>query len=100
MTSPDLSRLETPCLLLERERLQRNATVMLEKAARHGLYLRPHVKTSKCVEVAEIATGGRVSGLTASTLNEVDFFSRAGRLRPSSRPLVPQVRASQFRGLD
>ncbi len=78
MTTPDLSRLETPCLLLEHERLQRNATAMLEKAARHGLYLRPHVKTSKCVEVAEIATGGRVSGLTASTLNEVDFFSRAG----------------------
>lgn len=38
--------LPTPSLVLNRARLERNCGRMAEKAARHGLDLRPHLKTA------------------------------------------------------
>ena len=52
-----LESLPTPCLLLDRARLRRNCARMRELAARHGVALRPHLKSSKCVEVAFEAIG-------------------------------------------
>lgn len=70
--------LETPCLLLDRTVLERNARRFLERAAAGGVTLRPHLKTAKSVEVAKMATGGRMSGVTVSTLKEAEYFARAG----------------------
>ncbi len=70
--------LETPALVLDRERLEANAARMLERCAEMGVVLRPHIKTAKSVEVARIATGGRLATITASTLAEVEHFARAG----------------------
>lgn len=70
--------LETPCLILDQQRLQRNAKRMLEHCAARNVVLRPHLKTSKSPAVAKIATGGRMSTVTVSTLAEADCFARAG----------------------
>ena len=78
MNVDPLGDLDTPCLLLDQAQLETNAAMMLDVAARKGVRLRPHVKTSKCLEVAEIATGGRREGLTVSTLAEAEFFARGG----------------------
>ena len=70
---------ETPCLLLDRARLDANCARMREAVARRGVRLRPHVKTAKCVEVADAALGDApFRGIAVSTLAEARFFAAAG----------------------
>ena len=78
MSEITLNDLETPCLLLDRELLEVNAARMLAVAVHHEIRLRPHVKTSKCAEIADIMTGGLRSRITVSTLEEATTFARAG----------------------
>jgi D-serine deaminase-like pyridoxal phosphate-dependent protein len=73
-----LPELETPCLLLDIDRLERNCERMLTRAQALGVQLRPHLKTAKSVEVAQRATGGAARGITVSTLKEADYFARHG----------------------
>jgi len=72
------SEIETPCLVLDKGILERNAARFLRRASERGVFLRPHLKTSKSVDVAKIATGGRMSGVTVSTLREAEYFARNG----------------------
>src|SRR5262245_65949492 len=75
MPGQRLTELETPCLLLDVERLERNCQRMLARAEALGVRLRPHLKTAKSVEVARRATGGGPGGITVSTLKEADYFA-------------------------
>lgn len=72
-----LAELETPCLLLDVDRLKRNIDRFAGIASRHGVMLRPHLKTLKCVEAARLAVGGG-GPITVSTLAEAEHFARAG----------------------
>lgn len=75
----DLGELPTPCLLLDRGRLERNAHRMRAIADAHGVSLRPHLKTSKSLPIAAIALGSASSrGATVSTLEEAGYFIEAG----------------------
>jgi D-serine deaminase-like pyridoxal phosphate-dependent protein len=72
-----LADLPTPCLVLERPILQRNLETMAQAVARHGLTLRPHMKTAKSIDVARMAMAvlpARPTGLTVSTLAEAEYF--------------------------
>lgn len=73
-----LHEVPTPSLLLDRARLLRNARAMRDRVHGLGAALRPHVKTSKCVEVARILTDGTAGGITVSTLAEARHFHAAG----------------------
>jgi D-serine deaminase-like pyridoxal phosphate-dependent protein len=75
---PDTSllTLETPRLLLDRDRLARNAARMRDRCDALGVALRPHLKTAKSVDVARYA--GVTNGITVSTLKEAGTFARAG----------------------
>ncbi len=72
-----LDELDTPALLLDRARLDANLARMREQAARLGVRLRPHVKSTKCIEIARRALpdGG---GITVSTLLEAEYFFEHG----------------------
>ncbi len=74
----DLQTLKTPSLVLDVERVRRNAQNVMEIARRNNVRLRPHIKTHKCVEVAQIQTGGSDAALTVSTLAEAQAFFRRG----------------------
>ncbi len=74
----EFNTLETPALMLDLDRLKANAQRMLKHCMDNGLFLRPHLKTSKSIDVANIATGGRRRGLTVSTLAEAEHFAKAG----------------------
>ena len=74
----NLSELETPALVLDIERLRANAQRMLDHCGNRGVILRPHAKTSKSVDVVKLATGGRTSTITVSTLAEAEHFAQAG----------------------
>ena len=75
---PVLSGLETPLLLLDEARMQRNIARMQSRMDALGVRFRPHVKTSKCPEVVrrQIAAGAR--GITVSTLKEAERFLAEG----------------------
>ncbi|MGB7306292.1 MAG: alanine racemase [Burkholderiaceae bacterium] len=73
-----LTSLDTPCLLLDRERLQKNADAMLERSTQLQVKLRPHLKTSKSEAVARIAKAENKSGITVSTLKEAEYFAGLG----------------------
>jgi D-serine deaminase-like pyridoxal phosphate-dependent protein len=72
-----LTALETPCLLLDVDRLERNCEQMLARARALGVSLRPHLKTAKSAEVARRATDAS-RGITVSTLKEADYFASQG----------------------
>ena len=71
-----LLALETPRLLLDLDRLEKNCATMRARCATLGVALRAHLKTAKSVDVARIATNA--SGITVSTLKEAEHFARAG----------------------
>ena len=69
-----LETLNTPALLLDVEKLERNCRVMRERLDAHGVRLRPHVKTGKSIEVATRALGAPTGPITVSTLREAEYF--------------------------
>ena len=75
-----LESLETPCLVLDADRLEQNITRMRDKIEAHGVALRPHVKTAKNIEVTSLSLGGDIRNgkITVSTLKEAEFFFSAG----------------------
>ena len=78
MNCGDLGRLETPCLVLERGKLERNIARMREHLAGLKVALRPHVKTAKSFDVARLALAGQPGGITVSTLKEAEQFFASG----------------------
>lgn len=73
-----LADLDTPALILDRAVLDRNLAAMQARARRHGVALRPHLKTAKSAEIARRATQGGFGGITVSTLAEARYFAAHG----------------------
>ena len=76
--APDVLDLPTPALVLDLDVLQNNLRVMQARADSLGVRLRPHVKTHKCVEIAELQRAAGAVGITVSTLAEARVFAGAG----------------------
>ncbi len=73
MPSPrPLASLDTPTLLLDPQRLDRNLQRMATHLAGLGVPLRPHVKTAKSAEIIRRALVGQPGGVTVSTLEEAE----------------------------
>jgi D-serine deaminase-like pyridoxal phosphate-dependent protein len=70
--------LDTPRLILDAARLDRNAERMRVRCANLGVTLRPHLKTAKSVDVARVAAGDEQGPITVSTLAEAEYFAAAG----------------------
>lgn len=73
-----LSELDTPTLILDRNRLEANVARMSARARELGVDLRPHMKTAKSAEVGRLATAGHSGGITVSTLKEAEYFAGHG----------------------
>lgn len=74
----DIRELPTPALLLDLDILERNVEAMARRADSLGVRLRPHVKTHKCPEVADLQRRAGATGITVSTLHEAEVFARHG----------------------
>ena len=70
--------LNTPRLILDADRLERNAARMRARCDALGVTLRPHLKTAKSADVARIAANGKRGPITVSTLAEAEYFAAAG----------------------
>lgn len=75
LSDPELT---TPCLLLDRARLERNAARLRQRFEGTGTVLRPHLKTVKSVEAARILLPTPKGPATVSTLAEAERFAGAG----------------------
>ncbi len=73
-----LTDLQTPALVLDRGKLERNCARMRDRARQLGVRLRPHLKTSKSMDVARVALDGNVDRITVSTLTEAEYFASHG----------------------
>ncbi|MBL8311381.1 MAG: DSD1 family PLP-dependent enzyme [Burkholderiales bacterium] len=105
MNPTTLSRYSTPAALLDTARMQRNIDTMQSRLNALNVKLRPHVKTSKCVEVVRRQIDAGASGITVSTLKEAEQFFAAG-IRDILYAVgmvavkLPQAKALRDRGCD
>ena len=76
--SHSLKDVGTPCLLLDRDRMDRNVSRLRERLDRLGVGLRPHLKTAKSVDAARQVMTSPSGPATVSTLKEAEQFARAG----------------------
>lgn len=72
------SHAETPRLLLDPDRLQRNIDMMAGRCDALGVTLRPHLKTPKSLQVAACAVPDQSAPITVSTLREAEYFAGGG----------------------
>jgi D-serine deaminase-like pyridoxal phosphate-dependent protein len=68
------SELNTPSLLLDKNRFSANIVRMQASADRLGVSLRPHLKTLKSAQAAEALIAAGARGITVSTLKEAAYF--------------------------
>ena len=99
----NLHNLSTPAALVDGTRLQHNIVRMQSRISALGARLRPHVKTAKCLPVAELQLVAGAQGITVSTLKEAATFFDAGITDILyavciSPPKLVQARALRERG--
>jgi D-serine deaminase-like pyridoxal phosphate-dependent protein len=70
----DLRTLETPALVLDRRKMEGNIARMRSHLAQLGVAFRPHVKTSKSIDVVRRTIGADTGPITVSTLKEAEYF--------------------------
>jgi D-serine deaminase-like pyridoxal phosphate-dependent protein len=76
---PDLPLdIPTPAAVVDRAVLRDNVAAMQAAMDRAGVALRPHAKTHKCVEVAQLQIDAGAGGLTVGTVGEAEVFADAG----------------------
>lgn len=68
----------TPSALIDEKKMSRNIDRMQRRIAELGPRFRPHVKTSKCLEVVRRQLAAGAQGITVSTLKEAENFFAAG----------------------
>lgn len=74
----NIEELDTPCLLLELDVMERNIRDMAAFAAAHRVNLRPHVKTHKIAELALQQIENGAVGVAAATVAEAEVMADAG----------------------
>jgi len=73
------SQIQTPCLVLDLDALERNIQRMGDFAASHGVKHRAHAKMHKSVDVARLQERlGGISGLCCQKVSEAEVFVDAG----------------------
>lgn len=100
-----LQDLETPCLVLDQERMGQNIARLGGKIKNLGVHSRPHLKTGKSVEIARMMMDSSIGPATVSTLQEAAQFAEAGvrdmiydvGIAPAK---LPRVLALRKKGVD
>lgn len=73
-----LETIKTPSLVVDYQRMKRNAKRITARAKELNVNLRPHVKTHRCAEIARLQTADNSGGIMVSTLAEAHFFAAHG----------------------
>ncbi|HEY8449213.1 MAG TPA: alanine racemase, partial [Bacillota bacterium] len=73
-----LDELDTPCLVIDLDRLEANLERVAGYAAQRGLRYRPHTKTHKMPPVAHRQLRAGAKGITVAKLGEAEVMAAAG----------------------
>ena len=77
-TARGIELLDTPSLVVDLDRLERNIAGWAAYAKDAGVKLRPHGKTHKCIEIARRQLEAGAVGLTLAKIGEVEVMANAG----------------------
>ncbi len=100
-----LDAIETPALVLDVAKVERNVARLTGRLQALGVGFRPHVKTAKSLEVAKRLFPDGRGPITVSTIKEAEYFADAGwtdlvyavGLAPDK---LERLRALAARGID
>lgn len=92
----EIDELETPALLVDLDRMKRNLDKAAEYSRRHGIGLRPHIKTHKSPLLAREQLQRGATGLTCATPFEAEIMSE---VTPNVLVMYPPVGAARARRL-
>lgn len=70
--------LQTPALVIDLDRLERNIAKMAEHAKRHGISLRPHAETYKSAAIAKLQIAAGALGVCCAKLGEAEALAEGG----------------------
>lgn len=70
--------LNTPVLVIDRDALQRNIVAMAAFARAKGMALRPHAKTHKSVNVAQLQLAAGAVGVCCAKMGEAEALAEGG----------------------
>ncbi|MBL8215138.1 MAG: alanine racemase [Bryobacterales bacterium] len=70
--------LPTPCMVVDIDLFEKNLKTMADYAKKAPIFLRPHVKVHKSVDVAKRQIALGAIGLTTATIAESELMSNAG----------------------
>jgi D-serine deaminase-like pyridoxal phosphate-dependent protein len=73
-----VAEIDTPALVLDLERVERNIATMARFFAGKRAKLRPHWKTPKCVEIAQRQLAAGAIGVTCAKLGEAEALAAGG----------------------
>jgi D-serine deaminase-like pyridoxal phosphate-dependent protein len=73
-----LGSLRTPCVLVDQQKLERNIERMQAAADARRIRLRPHAKTHKSPDLAQIQIARGAVGICCAKLGEAEVFVAAG----------------------
>lgn len=76
--STPLAHINTPAAVIDITQMQANIDRMQARMNGLGVRFRPHVKTSKCVDIARLQAHAGAAGITVSTLKEAEQFFAVG----------------------
>jgi D-serine deaminase-like pyridoxal phosphate-dependent protein len=74
--APD--ELQTPCLVVDLDRLERNLRSWQDAVTAHGVRFRPHIKTHKTLEIARMQLAAGAAGITTAKVSEAELYVDAG----------------------
>ncbi|MBP7999702.1 MAG: alanine racemase [Chloroflexi bacterium] len=75
---PPLSLIEKPTLLLDKQKVWRNISRMVEKANRAGVRLRPHFKTHQSATIGSWFQAQGINDITVSSVDMAAYFAHHG----------------------
>ncbi|MBP1967326.1 alanine racemase [Paenibacillus aceris] len=78
MTERLMNTLETPCLIIDAQRMDRNIQVMADMARNHQVNLRPHAKTHKIPAIALQQIEAGAVGITVAKIAEAEVMAAHG----------------------
>ena len=73
-----INDLDTPALLVDRRRMERNIVSMQAACDQNGVALRPHTKTHKSPHVARLQVAAGARGITVAKVGEAEVMLAAG----------------------
>jgi D-serine deaminase-like pyridoxal phosphate-dependent protein len=71
-------KLDTPCLVVNQDKLEQNVRAMQDHVTRFGKKLRPHAKTHKCSKIAKMQMEAGAVGICVAKVSEADVLVRNG----------------------